>query len=231
MLRTARALVVAAVATALTALVAGGALAQLSKGGKIICWKDSSGKVVGCGDAVPPEYQSSATKELDSRGVTRGTTESAEVRAKREAQEKELAQQKAEEAKRAAERRRQDAAMLATFTNAQEIDLKRDRDLQVADTQLTQQQIALKNAVARVAEVTSRIKAAKGPVSDYNKEELARAESSKTQSEQAIAAKEKDMAEIRKRYADMKERYIQLKGGAPAPAAPAAKAAAVPSKK
>ena len=39
------------------------------------------------------------------------------------------------------------------------------------------------------------------------------------------------MAEIRKRYADMKERYIQLKGGAPAPAAPAAKAAAVPSKK
>ena len=79
---------------------------------KIICWKDKSGKVVGCGDIVPPEYQESGTKQLDKRGVTRGTTDSAEEVAKRKAQEQETAKQRAEEQKKNAEQRRQDSALL-----------------------------------------------------------------------------------------------------------------------
>src|SRR5688572_15556951 len=92
-------------------LPAGEAAAQ-----KIICWKDKSGKTVGCGDKVPPEYEDSATRELDKRGVTRKTTETAEERAKREAKERSEAAQKAEEKKRLAEQRRQDAALLNTFS-------------------------------------------------------------------------------------------------------------------
>src|SRR5215210_6689518 len=57
----------------------------------IVCWKDKSGKVVGCGDKVPPEYQSSATKELDSRGITRRTTESVEEANQRRLREQEAA--------------------------------------------------------------------------------------------------------------------------------------------
>ena len=49
-----------------------------AQSGKIVCWKDKAGKVIGCGDKVPPEFQGSGTKELDSRGVTRKTTESAD---------------------------------------------------------------------------------------------------------------------------------------------------------
>ena len=224
MLKTNRTLPAAVLAAALTALVAGGAFAQSKGGGKIVCWKDKAGKVVGCGDSVPLEYQDSATKEMDSRGVTRKTTETAEERAKREALDRETAAQKAEEKKRMAEQSRQDAALINTFSSDKEIDLKRDRDLQVVDTQLTQLRVQQKNAVDRTAELKKRT------LSEYNKEELARADSDKIKAEQGIVAKEQEKEEIRKRYAAMKDRYNLLRGGgSPAPTTAAAPAA--PAKK
>lgn len=162
--------------------------------GKIVCWKDKSGKVVGCGDTVPPEYRTNATKELDNRGVTRKTTESAEEAAKHREQDQALAKQKAEEQKQQAEQRRQDAALLSTFSNAKEIDNKRDRDLQVVDLQISQMKLSLKSAGTA-------------------------AEKQKVEGE--IAAKEKERGEIQQRYAGYRERYIELKGGAQPAAAPA----------
>ncbi|HEU0290787.1 MAG TPA: hypothetical protein VFR39_08555 [Burkholderiales bacterium] len=204
----------------------------------IVCWKDKSGKTVGCGDSVPPEFQDSATRELDQRGITRKTTDTAEERARRAAQEKETAAQKAAERKRAAEQSRQDDALMNTFTDEKEIDLKRDRDLQVAESQLTQLKVAHKNATDREKDFKGRIEAAtkeKKPVSEYQKEELARAHADIDRFAQGIKDKEKEMAEIRKRYADMRQRYILLKGGTSAPAASAAPAApaktASPAKK
>lgn len=217
-------LVAAAVITALTGhlgFFSGDASAQK----KIVCWKDKSGKVIGCGDTVPPEYQDAATKELDRRGVTRGTTETAEQQAKAKAQEAATAKQREEEKKRLSEQRRQDQALLNTFSNAKEIDLKRDRELQVTDTQLAQLRVAHKNALDREQEVKGRIEGTtKGgkPPTETQKEDLARAESDRKKAEQSIAAKQKEQDDIRKRYADMKQRYIELRGGgAPAPASTA----------
>ena len=209
-------------AAALMAMLAGGALAA----GKIVCWKDKAGKVVGCGDRVPPEYQDNATKELDKRGITRKVTETAEERAQRLAEEKKLAEEKAEEKRRLADQKRQDMALINTFSNAKEIDLKRDRDLQVLDTQLKQLHVAEKNAATRKADFTKRIQAAekeKRPVSDYYKDEIGRAETDHARAVENIAAKEKEMTELRQRYAEMKQRYIQLRGGAPASTAAAKK--------
>jgi hypothetical protein len=228
MLRASHLLVAPALAIALAALVAGDALAQK----KIVCWKDKAGKVVGCGDTVPPEYQDSATKELDKRGITRKTTETAEERARREAEEKLTASQKSDDKKRLekqrAEQQRQDQALINTFSNENEIDLKRDRDLQVVDTQVNQMRVNHKMAVARHAEVKARMDAAAKtgkPASDYNKEELARALSDMDKAELSIVTREKEKEDIRKKYADMRERYILLRGGAaaPAPATAAAK--------
>ena len=112
MLKLTRAFFAAALAMALAAFFAGTVAAQPKGGGKIICWKDKSGKVVGCGDKVPPEFEDAATKELDRRGVTRKTTETAEEQAKRAAQDEVLAKQKAEENKLQAEQRRRDSALL-----------------------------------------------------------------------------------------------------------------------
>jgi chromosome segregation ATPase len=222
MLRADHALLAPALALLLAAFVAGDAAAQK----KIVCWKDKAGKVVGCGDSVPPEYQDNATKELDRRGITRQTTETAEERARREAAEKQTAAEKAEEKKRLAEQRRQDQALLNTFTNEKEIDLKRDRDLQVVDGQLTQLRVSHKNAVARQAEVKGRIDAAAKtgkPMTANQKEDLERAQSDMDKAEQSIVIKEKEKEDIRKKYADMRARYTELRSGGSAPATTAAK--------
>ena len=104
---------------ALRALVSTAAMAAISVApgtwaaqGKIVCWKDSSGKVIGCGDKVPPEYQNSATKELDSRGVTRRTTESAEETNQRRAREQEAARVKAEDDRRRIDQKRRSTRYL-----------------------------------------------------------------------------------------------------------------------
>jgi len=226
MLKASHLFVAPAFAVALATLVAGDALAQK----KIVCWKDKAGKVVGCGDTVPPEYQDSATKELDKRGITRKTTETAEERAKREAAAKQNESQMAEEKKRKAEQQRQDQALMNTFSNEKEIDLKRDRDLQVVDGQMTVLRVNHKNAAARQAEAKGRIDAAAKtgkPAGEAQKEELARAQSDLDKAEQSLLAREKEKEDIRKRYGEMKDRYMQLRGGA----APAPTTAAAPTKK
>lgn len=223
-----RPILAAALAIALASLLPSAALGQK----KIICWKDKSGKVVGCGDSVPPEYQDNATKELDRRGITRKTTETAEERAKREADEKKLEAQKAEEKKRLAEQRRQDAALLNAFTNEKEIDLKRDRDLQVVDGQLAQLKVSQKNAAERHKEVEARIAATKKtgkPATENQKEDLSRAQAEVAKAELAVATREKEKDEIRKRYAEMKDRYMKLRGASASSAAPST--AAAPARK
>jgi hypothetical protein len=46
------------------------AQAQEKSSGSIVCWKDKSGKTIGCGDKVPFEYQDNASRELNKRGRT-----------------------------------------------------------------------------------------------------------------------------------------------------------------
>jgi len=235
MLEKFRAFAAAALFITLATFIAGTAMAQSKGGARIVCWKDKAGKVVGCGDRVPPEYEDSATKELDRRGVTRKTTDSAADEAKRAAgdeklakQKEELARQREDEKRLATVQRREDAALLATFSNEKEIDLKRDRDLEVVDRQITQLQAAQNNAAERSLELKGRIEAGektKKPVSDFLKDEAVRTESDRVRYEKGIVAKTKEKEDTRKRYADMKQRYKELLGpSAPAPtAAPAAK--------
>jgi hypothetical protein len=214
-----------AIALALVA-TASPAIAQSKGGGKIVCWKDKAGKVVGCGDSVPPEYQTSATKELDRRGVTRKTTDSADEVAKHRARDEELARQKAEEQKKLAEQKRQDSALINTFANEKEIDAKRDRELQQIDLQQSQLQTAFKGATDRHNALKARSDAAeksKKPVPDIQKDDLARAAADKEKLENSIAAKEKEKQEVRQRYAEYRKRFAELKGTSQSPAAPAPK--------
>jgi chromosome segregation ATPase len=226
MLKLTRAFFAAALAMALAAFFAGTVAAQTKGGGKIICWKDKSGKVVGCGDKVPPEFEDAATKELDRRGVTRKTTETAEEQAKRAAQDEVLAKQKAEENKLQAEQRRRDSALLNTYANEKEIDQRRDRELQELDRLLGQFQALHRNAADRHTDASGRLAKAKKP-SDALKDEVARAEADMAKLEQSMASKTKEKEDISERYAQTKKRYMDLRSGraqsAAAPAAPAKK--------
>ncbi len=205
-------------------LVAPAAQAQ-----KIVCWKDASGKTVGCGDKVPAEYAGGSTKELDKQGNVRKTSESADEIAKRKAAEKDQAQAKAEETKRLTEQKRQDSALINTFSNEKEIDLKRDRELLALDNFIIQQRAALKVANERVADAKSRAanyEKDKKPLSPAVKEDMARAEREQTRVSGEIAANEKAKADTSTKYAEYRRRYSELKGTAPAPEAKAPATAA-----
>jgi hypothetical protein len=202
----------------LASVVAVPAVAQTGK--KLVCWKDKSGKVVGCGDTVPPEYRDNAATELDRKGVKRGTVESAEEAARRRAQEEATAKQKAEEKRRQAEQQRLDSALLNTYASEKEIDDRRNRELQQIDLSIVQLQAPLKNATDRYNDAKKR----------NATDDMARAGAEKAKVEREIAAKEKEKAEITERYAVQKKRYVDLRGsGQTAAAAPAG--ASTPAKK
>jgi hypothetical protein len=213
----------AAVALLLTAAP----LAQAQQ--KIICWKDKTGKVVGCGDRVPPEFQQNESKTLDNRGITRQTNVSAEEAARLKLEAEKKAALKVEDDRKIAEQRRQDSALVNTYTSDKEIDQRRDREVQVVDLQLVHLKSSLKNAAEVEAVLLKRngdIAKSGKPVSASVADELARATDERKRVEARVAEKDKDKAAIIARYADQKARYLELRGGGtpPAPAAaPAAK--------
>ena len=211
-------------------LAAGLALsgAASAQSGRIVCWKDKSGKVVGCGDKVPPEFQSNATRELDSRGVTRKQTESVEEVNRRREKDQEIARLKAEENKKALDQKRQDTALMETYASEKEIDLKRDRDLQVLDLQIEQLQGALKNTMVRYNDTKTRFDTAeksKKPVPAALKDEFARVSDEKKRFETGIQNRQKEKEELKVKYADYRKRFIELRAqqGLPPTAASAKK--------
>jgi hypothetical protein len=214
MLKSFRPIFIAILASGL-ASASGAALAQ-SKGGKIVCWKDKAGKVVGCGDTVPPEYQDAATREIDSRsGLTRKTTGTAEEEARKAAEAEQKKQQMEEAKRRSADERRKDQALLDTYLNEGEIDRRRDREVAEVDRVLGQFHGMQKSAVARHADAASRLAAAEkaGKPADVLKDEVARIEAEKMKIERGIATREKEKEDISARYAETKRRYVELRGG------------------
>jgi hypothetical protein len=203
MLEPRRTKITAAFIIALAVFIAVPAMAQSKSGGKFVCWKDKTGKVVGCGDTVPPEYRDNAGSQLDRSGVKRGAVESAEEAAKRRTQEEATAKQKAEEKRRFAEQQRLDAALLNTYANEKEIDQRRERELQQVELTIIQLQAPLKNATDRYEEAKKR----------NAQEEMTRAAADKEKFEQEITAKQKEKADLAARYDAQKKRYAELRGG------------------
>jgi len=211
-----------AVLPAALLFAAGAAPAQTqSQGsGKIICWKDKAGKVVGCGDKVPPEYQDSATKELNQRGVTIKQSDAPLTAEQRKAQQADAERKQAEDQKREVQRR-SDKAILDTFTNEKEIDLKRARDVQPLEAGIDTLQTNLKNANDRQAEVRARIEQFKKnqkPVPPAVQEELDRSEADKAKIATQIAQRRKDVVALNQKYDEIKIRFVELTGGTAKPA-------------
>jgi hypothetical protein len=211
----------------ITAALAATLLVMPAHAQKIVCWKDNSGKVVGCGDRIPPEFQKNESKTLDSRGITRQTTVSAEEAARLKEEERKKAALKAEEDRRIAEQRRQDTALVNTYTAAKEIDVRRDRELQVLDLQIQQLKSSLKSASDAHASQKTRFASfeKRGKVPDNVRDDLKNAAAEEERILSRITDREKDKERITASYAQQKARYIELKGGpgaAPADTKPGA---------
>ncbi|HYK12860.1 MAG TPA: hypothetical protein VEW70_02630 [Burkholderiales bacterium] len=217
-------------ALALIGLLIPFALAHAQATGKIVCWKDKAGKTIGCGDKVPPEYQDNAIRELNKRGVTVNASEPAPTPEQKKAAQAE-ADRKAAENQVAAEQKRRDKALLDTFTTVKEIDLKRNRDIQLIESNIEAQQTNLKNANDRQADARNRIEQYKKenkPAPVPIQEEYERSEAAKVKIQAQIAQKRKEIVDLNQQYDDMKKRFAELTGPAPA-ATPAPAPAPAPA--
>ena len=196
--------------------------------GKIVCWKDKSGKVVGCGDKVPPEYQDNASQTFNRQGVSVKQSDPALTPEQKRAQQAELERKKADDLANA-ELKRRDRALLDTFSNEKEIDLKRNRDIQLLESNIETLQSNLKNANDRQADSRSRIEQAtkkNQPVPPNVQEEFDRIEGDKAKIQKQVNQKRTQIAELNLKYDEMKKRFRELKGTAAAPQAAAPQAAA-----
>ena len=197
-----------------------------------MCWKDKSGKVIGCGDKVPPEYQDSSSSTLNKQGVTVKQRDAAQTPEQQHSQGADTDRKKADAAK-ANEQARRDRALLDSFSNEKEIELKRVRDVQQIENNLAIQDNNIKSMMAKQAEMRGRMdqmkkenKAAPAALQqEYDKlsEDIAKNQEQAQQKRKDIVAKNAE-------FDAMKKRFAELMAGTAAPAAAPAPAS-VPAKK
>ena len=106
--------------------------------GKIVKWVDSNG-VTQYGDKLPPEYAGRKNTEMDIRGVA-----VKQNNIKTDPASEADSQQKLEQA-------RKDKILTASYTNANEIDLARERSLEMDKAALTSLSAQKENIAARIA--------------------------------------------------------------------------------
>ena len=184
----------------------------------IIKWVDAQG-VTHYGDKLPAQEAGRVNTEIDSQGITVKKSTLATPASAQQNQEK-------------AEQDRKDKILLASYTNENEIDLARDRNLEMDQASLTALSTQKENAASNI---TRNQKAADGfsqrkkPIPAYVSEALKSSKSESSKIDKQIAGRKMSMEAIRKRFSDEKARFIALKQ-ADTPDASAVSPAATPAK-
>ncbi|NOT65733.1 MAG: DUF4124 domain-containing protein [Methylotenera sp.] len=182
--------------------------------GKIVKWKDDQG-VTHYGDRVPTQYANRESSELNKQGVMVKQHKPANP----QAQAFDIAK---------VEQDKKDKALLNTFTNAEEIDLARDRNLQLDLVAVEGLQVQKKTSLKRLATSQSyadSLAKKKKPVPADLNAEIKANQAEVDKQEQQISERKAIMEKTRKRFDDDKARFIMLKniasgGGATAEVKP-----------
>lgn len=183
-------------------------------GKKIVKWVDSKG-VTQYGDKLPASEAGRNNAEMNTQGIV--LKHNISIDKKTEV----LDQQKLE-------KERKDKVLLDSYTSAEEIDLARDRNLQLdqaALQALTQQKINIAGRTARNNKTADSIRARKKPLPAYLVDELKLSKTEIANVDKQLAQRNLSMAATRAHYAEAKARFTALKQ--PTPVIDAAKSSDV----
>lgn len=148
-------------------------------------WVDEQGRVH-YGDSIPPQYANQGHVELNGQGrVTKRVGRAPSSAEARQQRERQTAREEAEEHE-ARERQRHDNALLATFSDAREIELAKQRALD-------QEQAMLDSLLIMRRHSESKLESQH--INDM------------------IRMRQQNMEAIRARFAADKARYLELTGG------------------
>jgi len=167
---------------------------------KIVKWVDKQG-VTHYGDRPPSFEESKSNVELNNRGLVVKKNDFAAK--KTEVQDLEVQQ-----------KNRKDSILLASYTNANEIDLARDRSLEMnkaALTSLASQKETITARITRNNTVADGFKKRNKPLPANLDKEFKDALAQSGRIDKQIADRKLEMEQTRKNYADDKARFIALK--------------------
>jgi len=192
-----------AIAAILTLAVAGAH-------GALYKWVDENGRVQ-YSDRPPGSDKGGV--QLSNRGIVVKKLEGGLTPEQQKAKDEEDARTKAEKAK-AEEQSRQDTALLQSFSSAEEIDLKRDREVQGLNAAIANLRSQEKRVSERLADDRRRAenyRRRKEPVPDPVKQGILRGESEQKVLDEQIKRKLDEIDVIGNKYASLKKRYLELR--------------------
>ena len=190
---------------------------------KILKWVDKQG-TTHYGDRPPSFEESKSNVEMNSRGLV--VKKNAPIEHKNEAQDLQQQQQD-----------RKDKILLASYTNANEIDLARDRSLEMNKAAMTSLVSQKENIAARIARnnnTADGFKQRNKPLPANLDKEFKDALAQSGRIDKQIADRKLEMEQTHNNYTEDKARYLILKqpvaANSTAPAAvPASSAAETPT--
>lgn len=180
------------------------ALAQTYK------WIDEKGRVQYT-DRLPPEAVNRGMVELSKQGMTKKVTDPPLTPEQRKAQEEKLEQQRLAE-RALAEQRRQDNALLSSYTSENDIEVAKRRNLALLGSNILSIEVRI-NALTKRAAALEREKLfyeAK-PVPEKLTRELANIAAEIPRQHALIAEKSEEMLAVNNRYDGQKLHFRELK--------------------
>jgi hypothetical protein len=178
--------------------------AESSKGsssGKIVKWVDEKG-VTHYGDSIPAQYSGKDNTVINSRGIVIERNHAAPP------------PQVVIEKEKNKEQDRRDRALLASYTTAEEIDLARDRNLQMDEILLTglrQRKESVQKRQDGYQQRADNLKKANRPIPGELAQDLKGSKDEVAGIDEQINQKQLDMQATRARFEKEKERFILLK--------------------
>lgn len=182
----------------------GAAPANTGNSKRIIKWVDSHG-VTHYGDKLPAQEAGRSNSEMTNHGVVVKQNVTNVTKNEQEDAER-LAQQ------------RKDGILLASYTKVEEIDMARDRYLQMdqaAIQALTSQKDGVNGRLTRNMKTAEGFGKRNKPVPAYVAEEISIAKNELVSIDRQIAARKQNMQLITARFSDEKARFMELKQLAP----------------
>jgi hypothetical protein len=172
----------------------------VAEGKKIVKWVDNKG-VTQYGDKLPASEAGRNNAEMNAQGMV--VKKNVATNNSNELQDQQKLDQE-----------RKDKILLASYTNAEEIDLAKERNLELdkaALQALSQQKINITNRTARNNKLADGFKAQKKPLPAYLIDELKLSKTEIANIDKQIVQRKSNMAATSARYTEEKLRFMALK--------------------
>lgn len=178
---------------------------------RIVKWKDENG-TTHYGDKIPPQYSNRENSLMNKQGIT-VQKNNPNVQQDKNAELAKIEQEK------------KDRALLGTFTNAEEIDLTRDRNLEpdlLALKSLQQDRAVAQKKLEKSSSTALSYTKANKTVPASIRTEVETDKNALAKIDRRISERQLAIDNIRKRFEEDKKRYLTLRGlsGEPQPATP-----------